>query len=96
MGESELKPTLLDLALREWKILRNRLLDTYTAVFLEGDYSAVFVGFIRSRNNLDLEEFLPADPDSINSVLRESDCLLEIIKELQDNTSDLMDFLRLG
>lgn len=90
------KPTMLDLALEEWGILRDRLLDTYCAVICDGDrdykryYMPEFIYLVRSETNSDLLSSSPAHPDSLDSVLRESNCLLELIQDVQDKNSEFI------
>ena len=91
------KPTYLDLALKEWKILKDTLLDYYCAVFCTGDlehetrfYSPEFIYIIMSQNNLDLREMLPSHRDDVNSILRECEVLKELIQDIQDDASEFM------
>lgn len=91
------KPTYLDLALKEWKALKTELRDLYCEVLTTGDdehettyYSPEFIYFVLSENNLDLRNILPAHPDSIDSVLRESKVLAELVESVQDYDSEFM------
>lgn len=87
------KPTMLEMAIKEWGVLRDELLDTYCAVAGEDSsryYSPEFIYLVRSETNLDLIRMTPADPDSLDSVLRERECLYELIDAVKDEKSEFM------
>ena len=91
------RPTMLELAIKEWGILRDLLLDHYCAAVPEThdgeptrEYSPDFIWVVWDLYNIDLRRMKPVHPDSIDSVLRESKALSECIEEVQDDESELM------
>lgn len=87
------KPTLLEMAIREWGVLRDELLDIYCAVAGEDGsryYSPEFIYLVRSETNLDLIRRSPFDPLSLDSVLRECECLYQLIDSVKDEKSEFM------
>jgi len=84
---------MLELAIKEWGVLRDELLDTYCAYCGESHqryYSPEFIYLVRSETNLDLIRRSPADPLSLDSVLRERECLYELIDAVKDEKSEFM------
>ena len=78
-----MKP-ILEVALKEWALTRDKLLDTYVEKTAEVDYPSWFIAKVRHELNLDLNRRTPCHPDSLNSVLREINAIRGVIEDIDE------------
>ena len=78
------KPTLLELALKEWGVARDALIDMYTAVYLKRSFDRAFVGAVRKSYDVDLDLPRPYHVHSIACVLRETKVFVFLKNHVED------------
>ena len=78
-----MKP-ILEVALQEWAVTRDQLLDTYVEKTAEVDYPMWFIAKVRNELNLDLSRRTPRYPDSLDAVIREINAIRSVIGAIDD------------
>lgn len=78
-----MKP-ILEVALKEWALTRDKLLDTYVEKTAEVDYPSWFIAKVRHELNLDLSSRTPHYPDSLDSVIREINAIRSVIEDIDE------------
>ena len=66
------KPTMLELAIKEWGVARDALSDMYAATYLSRSFDRNFVAAVRELYDVDLDLPRPFHVHSIECVLRET------------------------
>ena len=78
------KPTMLELAMKEWGVARDALSDMYAGVNLKRSFDRAFVGAVRKSYDVDLDLPRPFHPHSIDSVLRETKVFILLKNHIED------------
>lgn len=78
-----MKP-ILEVALQEWAVTRDKLLDTFVEKTAEVDYPMWFIAKVQNDLNLDLSRLTPRHPDSLDAVIREINAIRSVIDDIDD------------
>lgn len=89
-----MKP-MLEVALKEWAVTRDKLLDTYVEKTAEVDYPFWFIAKVRHDLNLDLSRLTPRHPDSLDAVIREINAIRSVIEDIDDFFYEVVDGKRI-
>ena len=78
------KPTMLELAIKEWGVARDALSDMYAATYLSRSFDRNFVAAVRKSYDVDLDLPRPFHVHSIACVLRETKVFVFLKNHVED------------
>ena len=90
-----MKP-ILEVALKEWAVTRDKLLDTFVEKTAEVDYPSWFIAKVEHDLNVDLSRKTPRHPDSLDAVIREINAIRSVIEDINDFFYEVVDGKRVS
>ena len=78
-----MKP-ILEVALAEWAVTYDKLLNTFVEKTAEVDYPSWFIEKVEHELNVDLSRLTPRHPDSLDAVIREINAIRGVIEDIDD------------